>query len=432
MNEVLKNKWCDRYFQLGQGLKVGISWRGGDPGLTHQLRSIPLSQWQALLSVPGIHFINLQYGDTQQDLYHITQDLEVSIHDWQDSDPLTDMDDFFAKVSALDLVISIDNTTVHTAGALAVPCWTLLSKTADWRWFENERHSIWYSNMLLYRQQQLLEWNPVLEQITDDLNNLVQNTETRREATGSITMKSSTLHASTCVTKEETYWDTPIFVVGVPRSGTSLTSGIMQLSGAWLGNTLQPSSENPKGFFEHCHLRQLNKTILSHLGFDPLGVRTLPPLNDLPKATGLREEVFKIITAENYDGTQPWLFKSVKMTLLWPMWLEAFPSAKWLIIRRDREDIVSSCMNTSFMKQHGFPASYRHDWVNAYLERIEALKCQAQWWREIWPSHLIGHKLTLLENTVKELNLDWNEQVVKDFIQPDYWHGKKAEKTAMQ
>lgn len=81
-------------------------------------RSTSIKDWPLLLKVPGINFINLQYGDVQPDIDLAIDISGTTIHHWHNSDPLKDMDNFAAQIAALDLVISVDNSTVHLAGAL--------------------------------------------------------------------------------------------------------------------------------------------------------------------------------------------------------------------------------------------------------------------------------------------------------------------------
>ena len=70
--------------------------------------------------------------------------MHLAIHDWEDADPLEDLDNFAAQIASLDLVISVDNSTVHMAGALGKPVWVLLSYVPDWRWMLTRDDSPWY------------------------------------------------------------------------------------------------------------------------------------------------------------------------------------------------------------------------------------------------------------------------------------------------
>lgn len=157
----LLQQWRDRLAALGDGVKIGISWRGGNKPETQLKRSTRLEQWQEMFAIEGVHFINLQYGDCAEELRDITDKLGVTIHDWDDVDPLKDMDGFLAQVAALDLVITIDNSTAHVAGALGTPVWTLLPYIPDWRWRLDSQDTPWYASMTLLRQTRLRDWESV-------------------------------------------------------------------------------------------------------------------------------------------------------------------------------------------------------------------------------------------------------------------------------
>ena len=80
------------------------------------------------------YFINLQYGNVKQELNEFQKHNNLKIHQDDEIDSLNSLDDFAAQISALDLVISTSNTTVHLAGALGKQVWTLLPHIPDWRW----------------------------------------------------------------------------------------------------------------------------------------------------------------------------------------------------------------------------------------------------------------------------------------------------------
>lgn len=159
--------WQRRFAELGPGLKVGLSWRAGGHSLDRRKRTIPLADWREILSVPGVQFVNLQYSDSGEELEQIRRDLGIEIHDWEDADPLVDMDGFAAKIAALDLVISVGNATVHLAGAVGTPTWTLLPLVPSWRWMIAGDESPWYATVRLFRQASIGAWQPVLDRIRD-------------------------------------------------------------------------------------------------------------------------------------------------------------------------------------------------------------------------------------------------------------------------
>ncbi|KAF0192322.1 MAG: Flp pilus assembly protein TadD [Gammaproteobacteria bacterium] len=169
-----RDYWRQRFNSLGDGLKVGISWRGGARARAARLRSTTLPQWQEILATPGVQFINVQYGDCRDALAAARKDQGVAIHHFEESDPIKDQDDFAAQLAALDLVISVDNATVHMAGALGVPIWTLLPFAAEWRWLLERDDSPWYPSMRLYRQPERDDWVSVFARVAAALRALAQ------------------------------------------------------------------------------------------------------------------------------------------------------------------------------------------------------------------------------------------------------------------
>jgi len=87
-----------------------------------------------------------------------------------DAGPLvTDFADTAALVAGLDLVISVDTSICHLAGALGVPTWTLLDSAPDWRWLTGRDDSPWYPTMRLFRQRRPGEWAEVVERVRQEL-----------------------------------------------------------------------------------------------------------------------------------------------------------------------------------------------------------------------------------------------------------------------
>ena len=171
-------KWRRRYDDLGDGLKVGIAWRGGIKTELSRMRSTRLIQWQDVFSIPGVQFVNLQYGDCSGEIRELEEQYGTRIHSWEDVDQLRDLDDFAAQVAGLDLVITIDNTTAHMAGAVGRPVWCLLSCVSNWRWLLDGADSPWYPTMRLFRQTRQHEWESVFGAVVRELG-LFKNDEFR-------------------------------------------------------------------------------------------------------------------------------------------------------------------------------------------------------------------------------------------------------------
>lgn len=162
----LVDKWRRRYAESGSGCKVGISWRGGTSPGDKKARSLQVEQWQEILVTPGVTFVNLQYGDCRKDIDTAKKRFGATLYDWADSDPLKDMDSFAAQIKALDLVISVDNSTVHMSGGLGVETWVLQPFAGDWRWLRGNSKSYWYPGTHHFWQSSPGEWEDVLHSIS--------------------------------------------------------------------------------------------------------------------------------------------------------------------------------------------------------------------------------------------------------------------------
>lgn len=159
------SEWRRRFDALGPGLKIGLSWRGGVDPANRAQRSIPLFAWAPVLQIEGAHFVSLQYGDVGAEIEQVRAQTRVPIHTWSDADPLLELDFFAAEIAALDLVVSIDNSTVHMAGALGIPVWALLPRIPDWRWKMAGTTPPWYASIHLIRQREAGQWESVLQQV---------------------------------------------------------------------------------------------------------------------------------------------------------------------------------------------------------------------------------------------------------------------------
>ena len=105
----------------------------------------------------------------EEELAQFQQQMDLMIYQDEEIDSLQNLDDFAAQVSALDLVISTSNTTVHMAGALGKQVWTLLPYIPDWRWMLEREDTPWYPSMRLFRQNEIGDWSGVFDQVRSEL-----------------------------------------------------------------------------------------------------------------------------------------------------------------------------------------------------------------------------------------------------------------------
>lgn len=150
--------------KYGGGPLVGVSWRSVS---TEKKKSSKLLEWAPILQTPGVTFVNLQYGNTQEDIAAVKRELGVEVISDPDVDQLTDMDAFFAQVAGLDLVLTTSNTTAHVAGSIGKPTWLLLSRGhgVHWYWFWNSDKNPWYPTIRGFRQEVVGDWAPVFDDV---------------------------------------------------------------------------------------------------------------------------------------------------------------------------------------------------------------------------------------------------------------------------
>ena len=148
--------------------RVGLVW-SGDPGHKNDHnRSIALRTLAPSLDC-DVQFVSLQKSIRDQDRAFLGE--HGGILDL--TEQLTDFTDTAALVSCLDLVISVDTSVVHLAGALGAPVWTMLPFNPDWRWLLNRDDSPWYRSMRLFRQPRRGDWTSVVNDVRRELEGLV-------------------------------------------------------------------------------------------------------------------------------------------------------------------------------------------------------------------------------------------------------------------
>ncbi|GMR08097.1 MAG: tetratricopeptide repeat protein [Gammaproteobacteria bacterium] len=159
--------WKNRLNGLGDGIKVGISWRGGTAMTRGFLRSIPLVDWKPILTLPGIHFVSLQYTKCDDELAEIQDKYGVDVHHWQEA--IDDSAETAALLCALDRVVSIQTALVHLSGALGLHANVLVPYSPEWRYLEQGEQIPWYPSIRLYRQQQHGKWDEIIANIAEDI-----------------------------------------------------------------------------------------------------------------------------------------------------------------------------------------------------------------------------------------------------------------------
>ena len=161
----------------GKNLRVGVVWNGGfradHPELweINKRRNIALEKIAKLRDISGVDFYSLQKGDPAEAEFTAEKDVlwpeSVDCAPW-----LNDFSDTAALIENLDLIISVDASTAHLAGALGKPVWILNRCDSCWRWLRGRSDSPWYPTAKIYQQFKPGDWNGVLERVKVDLNAL--------------------------------------------------------------------------------------------------------------------------------------------------------------------------------------------------------------------------------------------------------------------
>jgi len=144
--------------------RVGLVWSGNPQHSNDRNRSIPLAELATLLP-HGPHYFSLQ-KDLREDDTAILATRPDILHL---GDGINDFADSAALCELMDLVVSVDTSVAHLAGALGRPLWVMLPYTPDWRWLLDRDDSPWYPSARLFRQSSPGDWEIALRQICDAL-----------------------------------------------------------------------------------------------------------------------------------------------------------------------------------------------------------------------------------------------------------------------
>jgi len=163
-DQKLVEEWSKRI--EGGKPKVGICWKGGkrakeDSAAIDARRSVSIETVAPILEVEGPTFYSLQ-KDAKENHPNLV-------------DLMKDASDFAetaALIENLDLVITVDTAVAHLAGAMGKPVWLINRKDSCWRWGREGESTPWYSNMRIFRQKDMKDWVPVIDEIKEELKKI--------------------------------------------------------------------------------------------------------------------------------------------------------------------------------------------------------------------------------------------------------------------
>jgi hypothetical protein len=156
-------QWRPRLPQTGR-LRVGLCWAGNGIHLNDRNRSVPLARFAQLFAVPNVDFVSLQKDVSETEAAILREHGVIQL-----GQEFKDFADTAAVVAMLDLVIAVDTSVAHLAGAMGKAVALLLPYSPDFRWLLHRTDSPWYPSMRLFRQTSIGDWDGTIERVRREL-----------------------------------------------------------------------------------------------------------------------------------------------------------------------------------------------------------------------------------------------------------------------
>jgi Tfp pilus assembly protein PilF len=169
VDTLLVDKWKDKIANDNAKLKIGLVWAGRPEHKNDRDRSCSLKVFLPIAELGDISLYSLQKGKAAKQAQNPPRGMKLLDY----TEEIRDFSDTAALIENLDLIVSVDTSVVHLAGALGKPVWTLLPFAPDWRWLLNREDSPWYPTMRLFRQTAQGDWESVIAKVTDDILKII-------------------------------------------------------------------------------------------------------------------------------------------------------------------------------------------------------------------------------------------------------------------
>jgi tetratricopeptide (TPR) repeat protein len=151
-------------------LAIAIAWAGRPTHGDDRMRSCSIQCFAPLFELAGAQFFSIQVGPRAAEIEpYLGRPNVASV-----SDQLTNLAQTLAVIDQVDLVIAVDTSVVHLAGAYGKPVWTLLAFGGEWRWMLNRDDTPWYPSMRLFRQRLLGDWDEVFRRVRAQLEAMIE------------------------------------------------------------------------------------------------------------------------------------------------------------------------------------------------------------------------------------------------------------------
>lgn len=209
--------------------------------------------------------------------------------------------------------------------------------------------------------------------------------------------------------------NSPVFVTGVERSGSSLIARIIAMCGAFSGQTTS--------MCENSNIKAIVDFYYKQLGIDLRGQYPLPNTMELPIPSDWKNRVSSALSKDGYSSEKLWMYKGSRVGQIWPVWNYSYPNAKWIIVRRRTGDVVESCMRTGFMNAYGdrtiqqlVGVSTERDgwlwWIHEHEKLFREMIETGLNVKVIWPERMLGGDFQQIHEMLHWLDLPWNEGII--------------------
>ncbi len=211
-----------------------------------------------------------------------------------------------------------------------------------------------------------------------------------------------------------------VFVASPPRAGSSVTANLLSKAGLFGGKTKVADQWNKYGYFENLEITKYVIEYLRRNDKNKLGKR-FQPKNLKEDFDVFGDLVESVLFEQGWDGKSTWFYKDPKIPLCWKLFNKHFPKAKWIICRRDRNDLLQSLEKTPFMDAY----TSKKDW-NTFLDHYEILineiKTNCAYF-EIDIQQVFKHDTKQIDAMMTFLGIDPDDSKnVSDCIDRKEWH----------
>jgi tetratricopeptide (TPR) repeat protein len=158
-------RWRRRLREVPGARKIGISWLGGVQHTGRNRRSLSLERLRGVLGIPGVAWISLQHGEVREEIAAFARDSGIALHAFPDV--TSDLDELAGLIDALDLVVTVCNTTVHVAGALGKELLILAPAVPLWAYGIRGERMLWYPTARVHRQRGDGAWDEAIAQVAE-------------------------------------------------------------------------------------------------------------------------------------------------------------------------------------------------------------------------------------------------------------------------